>query len=200
MIDALSALSDLGWRGAIVGLVVLVAVYALVVLLRMLRLTRQPPAVPPPASFEALRRSAVQPYLTEMAAADASASAAPAAEVGLAWERPPVDFAERQLREGLEREVAALREELDALRSAFAALREETRAEMAGIKAQQTVSPFYRDAMQMALAGASAGTIAERCGIARGEAELVVALVHGRDDLNDNLGMGGEHDGGRPRA
>lgn len=205
-------LAGLGWREAVLGLVVGFAIYALVVLVRMLRLAlgrSAPPTTPPADSFQAVQRDALQPYLREMAAGDEAASAArspaagaaPAADEGLAWERPPTDFAERQVRQGLEREVATLREEVDSLRGALAALREEVRQDMAGIKAQQSVSPFYRDAMQMALAGASADTIAERCGIARGEAELVVALVHGGGNgLNDNLGMEGDDDGRRPRA
>lgn len=201
MTDWPSALADLGWRGVLVALVVLVAAYALLVLWRMLRLYGRRPAAPAADSSEAARRNAVPPYLKEMAAADDEARGVTPADDGrLAWERPPVDFAERQVREGLAREVTALREELDALRGAFAALREEMRQELAAVKAQQTVSPFYHDAMQMALAGASADTIAGRCGIARGEAELVVALVHGRGDLNDNLGMEGGSDGGRPRV
>lgn len=190
-------LAGLGWREAVLGLVVGLAIYALVVLVRMLRLAlRRPsrPGNPPPDSFQALQRDALQPYLQEMAAGDT------AADERLAWERPPTDFAERQVRQGLEREVATLREEVDSLRGALAALREEVRQDMAGIKAQQSVSPFYRDAMQMALAGAPADMIAERCGIARGEAELVVALVRGGDGLNDNLGMEGDDDGRRPRA
>lgn len=196
-------LAGLGWREAVLGLAAGFAVYALVVLVRMLRLALRRPALPshPPAdSFQAVQRDALQPYLREMAAGDAVAGSA-AADERLAWERPPTDFAERQLRQGLEREVANLREEVDSLRGALAALREEVRQDMAGIKAQQSVSPFYRDAMQMALAGASVDMIAERCGIARGEAELVVALVHGGGDgLNDNLGMEGDDDGRRPRA
>ena len=48
---------------------------------------------------------------------------------------------------------------------------------MAHLRATQTVSPIYGDAMQMAAAGYDAAMIAERCGIARAEAELVVALA-----------------------
>ena len=201
----------LGWRALVLGLVVLFAAYAVVAFVRMLRLGRPrsprpaPSAAPTTGSFEAVRRDALQPYLREMEAAETDAAQPRARPASAdadapAWEAPPTAFAERQLRDGLEREVATLREELDALRGAVASLREELRQDMVGIKAQQSVSPFYRDAMQMALAGASADTIAERCGIARGEAELVVALVHGGDGLNDNLGLEGDDDGGRPRA
>ena len=39
------------------------------------------------------------------------------------------------------------------------------------------MSPIYGDAMQLAVAGYDPALIAERCGIARAEAELVVALA-----------------------
>ena len=48
----------------------------------------------------------------------------------------------------------------------------------------QNVSPIYSDAMQMALQGHDATTISQHCGIARAEAELVVALVRNRNDGN----------------
>lgn len=213
--DWLPNLADPGWREVVFAVIVLLALYALLMGWRILRLHRRSPAAP----FEPFRQAAIQPYLREQgslglagedgddavlpAVGTARAepphpAAAPAPEV--AWDRSPADFAERQVRLGLEREVEALREELDALRGAFASLREEVRQDVAGIKAQQSVSPFYRDAMQMALSGASADMIAERCGIARGEADLVVALVRGNDGMDDQLGMEGEDHGGRPQT
>lgn len=71
-------------------------------------------------------------------------------------------------------EMDALRE---ALRGELASLRDELRQEINMTRASQTVSPIYGDAVQMATLGHDAATIAERCGIARAEAELVVALV-----------------------
>lgn len=219
--DWLPDLADPGWREVVFAVVVLLALYALIMAWRIVRLHRRDDRVPP---FEPFHRAAIQPYLREQELGDtvppapapervAVSSAVPAggglssgpakpAMPGdeVAWDRPPTDFAERQLRLSLEREVEALREELDALRGAFASLREEVRQEVSGIKAQQSVSPFYRDAMQMALSGAAADTIAERCGIARGEADLVVALVRGNDGIDDQLGMEGEDDGGRPQT
>lgn len=208
--DWLPDLANPGWREVVFAVVVLLAGYALIMVWRVLRLHRR--ADPGPA-FEPFRRAAIQPYLREQGLVDAASHAGvgePAAsaavqavaqpEQDVAWAQPPTDFAERQLRLSLEREVEALREELDALRGAFASLRDEVRQEVSGIKAQQSVSPFYRDAMQMALSGATADTIAERCGIARGEADLVVALVRGNDGIDDQLGMEGGNHGGRPQT
>ena len=41
----------------------------------------------------------------------------------------------------------------------------------------QSASPFYSEAMQMAMQGQEAADISVLCGISRGEAELVVALA-----------------------
>lgn len=200
--DWLPDLADPGWREVVFAVVLALVLYALLTAWRIIRLHRRADPAPP---FAPYHRAAIQPYLREQTFAEDTPAASPvAAPAGdkeeVAWERPPTDFAERQLRLSLEREVEALREELDALRGAFASLREEVRQEVSGIKAQQSVSPFYRDAMQMALSGAAADTIAERCGIARGEADLVVALVRGNDGIDDQLGMEGEDHGGRPQT
>jgi hypothetical protein len=77
----------------------------------------------------------------------------------------------------LENEVFQLRDEVDAVRGELAALRSDMLHELAQMRASQTVSPIYGDAMQMAAAGYDPSMIAERCGIARAEAELVVALA-----------------------
>ena len=79
--------------------------------------------------------------------------------------------------EAMARELAQLRDEVDALRGALAALREEMQEEFGHLRATQSVSPVYGDAMQLAVAGYDPAMIAERCGIARAEAELVVALA-----------------------
>ncbi len=69
-------------------------------------------------------------------------------------------------------EVARLREELEALRSA------------------QRVSPQYAEAMELAQRGMTAQEVADRLGISLAEAELVQALSRG----NDNFAQG-EDDG-----
>ena len=86
-------------------------------------------------------------------------------------------MAEGILRQGLEQEFAQLREEVDAMRGELAALRADMLQELAHMRATQSVSPIYGDAMQMAASGYEPAMIAERCGIARAEAELVVALA-----------------------
>jgi hypothetical protein len=94
------------------------------------------------------------------------------------WERaaaavPP----EERLYRNLESEVFQLRDEVDSLRGELAAMRVDMLQEMAHMRASQSVSPIYGDAMQMAASGYDPAMIAERCGIARAEAELVVALA-----------------------
>lgn len=99
-----------------------------------------------------------------------------------------VSFAQRTFMAGVEREMAQLREEMDALRGAFAALRSDNESwrdaveqEMHKLQMAQNAAPLYNDAMQMALLGHDAVTIAERCGIARAEADLVVALIERKE-------------------
>ena len=155
----------LGLREGVIALIALVAGYMLFVLLRMRRL-RRPSAVAAPAVASA--ESAESAPVVEVAGA-------PTAKVDT-WDAPP-GLAEEVLRHGLEQEVAQLRDEVDAIRGELAALRRDMQQEMAHVRASQTVSPIYGDAMQLAVSGYDAAAIAERCGIARAEAELVVALA-----------------------
>lgn len=148
---------SIGMREGVIALIVLVAVYMGYVLLRMRRL-RQPPPID-----EAPRIPA--------------ADAAPAA----AWQQAAAGMAEEVLRHGLEEELAMLRDEVDTLRGELAALRQDMRHELSQMRASQSVSPIYGDAMQLAIAGYDPAAIAERCGIARAEAELVVALAQRRE-------------------
>ncbi|GHT94882.1 hypothetical protein AGMMS49545_16880 [Betaproteobacteria bacterium] len=98
------------------------------------------------------------------------------------------DLARQAIMTGVEREVGQLRDEMDALRGAFASLRGDVEAlrdafeqEVQNLHKVQNASPLYSDAMQMAMLGHDAVTIAERCGISRAEAELVVALMNNKD-------------------
>lgn len=93
-------------------------------------------------------------------------------------ERTVTSFDQEKLTR-LERDLSATREELDALRTAFAQSRDQMRAEIERLKTGQRVSPSHGDAMQMALAGSGPEEIAARCGIARAEAELVLSLARG---------------------
>lgn len=165
----------LGIREGVIGLITLVAVYMAVVLLRMrhLRSRRAEAATLPPAP------SLEEPESTQPAEAQPYIGIAPPEPD--AWEKEPPRLAEDVLRQGVEQEVSQLREEVDAIRGELAALREDMLQEMAHMRAMQTVSPVYGDAMQMAAAGYEPAVIAERCGIARAEAELVVALAKSQE-------------------
>lgn len=191
MLEALLDPTNLGWRGVAVWAVVVLALYVLFLLLRMLRLSRTSATEADRNSFERIRRAKLQPYLdqgmTDPAAIGDRQPLFVADEPDLAWREAPQRFAEEQLRAGLEREVAALRddltalrEELDGLRDAFSALREDTLKDLAALRAQQGIGAFYREAMSLAESGRSADEIATRCGIARAEADLVLALTQGR--------------------
>lgn len=161
----------LGLREGVIGLIVLVALYMAFVLLRMRHLRRRPGAVPPVIAPVFSDRETVVP--AEMPAQEAVTE-----EVA---EKTASDSAESVSRSALEQEVSQLREELDAIRGELAALRGDMLHELAHLRASQTVSPIYGDAMQMAVSGYDPAAIAERCGIARAEAELVVALAKSQD-------------------
>jgi hypothetical protein len=75
-----------------------------------------------------------------------------------------------------------LRDEVGALRAELSAVREALERELSQPQVAQNISPIYSDAMQMAMQGHDAMTISQHCGIARAEAELVVALVRNRND------------------
>ncbi|MFZ2971222.1 MAG: DUF2802 domain-containing protein [Ferribacterium limneticum] len=158
----------LGLREGVIGLIALVAAYMLFVLLRMILLRNRPavseksvPVVPVAESVEA--------------------PPAEPAEADENWAQASADLAGDTLRSGLEQELAQMRDEVDAIRGELAALREDMQQELAHLRASQTVSPIYGDAMQMAVSGYDPAAIAERCGIARAEAELVVALAKSQE-------------------
>lgn len=177
---------SLGWREILLAVVVMLGMYMLFVAWMMRRVRRLAQPKPP-----------LPQEPTVQAAAGVAAYAATAAVGQVEPEAPMVDSIESpslprvpstieppsdmgldaSAVASLRAEVLQMREELDALRAEFAALRTEVQQEAAHLKAAQTVSPLYSDAMQMASAGQGAAVIAERCGISRAEAELVVALV-----------------------
>jgi hypothetical protein len=155
-----------GLREGVIALIVVVALYMAFVLLRMrhLRLKREAaPVAPKPVEA---------PVLPEpVMAMQAERLPEPPRDF------PPPSSADDPMLRRLNREVVQLREELDAVRGELAALRGDMQSEFSHMRAAQTVSPIYGDAMQMAVAGHEPAVIAERCGIARAEAELVVALA-----------------------
>ncbi len=168
-------------REAVIALIVLVALYMLFVLLRMRRLRRPSgaPAVPP---VLAAATPAPQAPPADPAEPEPESLAPAAVDEWPPLPASPDDAALRpDLAQEVAQEVAQLREELDAIRGELAALREDMLHEMAHMRATQSVSPIYGDAMQMAAAGYEPALIAERCGIARAEAELVVALAKSQE-------------------
>lgn len=220
--------SLIGVRELIIALVVLIVIYMLVVVLRMKSLSAQ-------RRFDEIaaaryesdlsghqatkkgRREEAEPSLSAPATAtprkgevDALYGAAPRVEPKNKYFEPPeitvASFDQEKLTR-LERELSSTREELDALRSAFAETRDSLKAEIERLKAGQRVSPVYGDSLQMAMSGASAEEIAARCGIARAEAELVLSLARGSagDDSpesgrSDGLDRGNDNGkGGRSR-
>jgi hypothetical protein len=155
----------LGLREGVIVLIALVAAYMLFVLLRMLLLRHRP----------AVSGKAVSPFSPN------DEPAAELAEADESWAQASAGLAGETLRSGLEQEMAQMRDEVDAIRGELAALRDDMQQELAHLRASQTVSPIYGDAMQMAISGYDPAAIAERCGIARAEAELVVALAKSQE-------------------
>ncbi|GBG02621.1 hypothetical protein AZSI13_19480 [Azospira sp. I13] len=180
--DAWLASAGLGWREAVVGLIALLGLYILIVMLRLKRLGRR----------KGEEGAKVPPAAPQLDTTDAEAGdehpepiyARPEEKPSFAWNEPPAAkvFAEEQYFKAVEVELGQLREEVAVLRHEFAKLREEMRGQVGQIKASQNMSPLYSDAMQMAMLGHDAETIAERCGIARAEADLVVALARNQGE------------------
>lgn len=194
-------LAGFGWRDWLLVLILVTAVYMLVVFFRMRRVAHQHRKEQQPPFT---RRPVDQPREPALSPADAAGRPAFAGRgietLSDELARDPIAAvargnADRAAIERLQRESAQLKEELDALRTSFAAVRDELRQDVAKLKAAQRVSPLYGDSMQMALAGASAEAISARCGIARAEAELVISLAHSRQG-DETIGGGlGSEDG-----
>lgn len=181
----LDVLANLTWREALIALVALLALYVIVVFWRWWRLRQ---ARPQPAELSpALASSAISAYAAEQSAPTAAAASepellsAPSASA-FPWNEPPDEIPGQYRIEVLEREVTQLRKEVGGLRAEVLVLREQQQREHEQAQAQQHVSPLYSDAMQMAMQGHDATTISQHCGIARAEAELVVALVRNRNN------------------
>ena len=178
------ALAGLGWREGLIAIIALLAVYVVVAFLRIRRLKHDAPVADRFAAQSAAAAYAAmqEPALSEASSAEAAPEAAAApAPPAFAWNEPPPAGAGQPAFESLDREILQLRKEVGSLRAEVLLLREEQRRELAQSHAPQNVSPLYSDAMQMAIRGQDAATIAQHCGIARAEAELVVALVRNQD-------------------
>lgn len=159
----------IGWREALLCLIVLISLYMFVMVWRMRRLrARANPGQP-------LMEPAATP-ISPVTPAGKDSEEAPE------WQATQSFLAQETFMRGIDRELVQLRDEVDALRGEVAALRAEMLQKVGHIRASQMVSPLYNDAMQMAQLGHDPATIAERCGIARAEAELVVALVKSQNN------------------
>lgn len=183
---------SIGVREGVLGLIALVALYIIVVLARMILLRRQPntPAAPEVPSPTPVTPEKPAPVVTPDPVPDddipvLAVPVEPPDEMDTpippalanAWEAAAASVSEENVRQTLAQEVAQLSDEVDAIRGELAALREDMQHELAHLRAAQSMSPIYGDAMQLAVAGYDPALIAERCGIARAEAELVVALA-----------------------
>lgn len=206
--------ASLGVRELIIALVVVVVIYMLFVVLRMKSLTTR-------RHFDEIAAARYEADLTESPGKkrkgkkgeaefslsspvapskddlDSFYSQSPRIEPKNKYAEPPditiASFDQEKLTR-LERDLTATREELDALRTAFAQTRDSLLAEVERLKAGQRVSPTYGDSLQMAMSGSTAEEIAARCGIARAEAELVLSLARGANGANSSLSddLGGE--------
>lgn len=193
-------LSSLGWREGLITIIALLVLYILVMFLRMRRLQRElrvagvSPRVAQSAvaAYAAAQDPESVPAVTpvepiEPVAAVAAAETTARAAAGVPefpWNEPPPEIPGQALIDALQREVYQLRCEVDELRGEVLAAREDFRHQLAQTDgaALEASSPVYNGAMQMAVQGHDATTIAHHCGIARAEADLVVALARSRNE------------------
>ena len=190
----LEALGNLNWREALIAIIALLVLYLVLAFLRIRRLKNAlvvddvpvPLAAHPVLAVDASEQAPEFPASSISTDSPTDSSKLPEAlavpsEISFPWNEPPPEIPSRQLIEALERELAQLRKEVGVLRSEMLLVREAQRRELAHSEVAQNASPLYNDAMQLAMQGIDAASIAQHCGISRAEAELVVALVRNRD-------------------
>ena len=201
----LELLGSLGWREGLMAVIALLLLYIIVLFFRLRRLQHGAPALLPMAAQSAMAAYAAiqEPDSAKLAAVepvgpvDAAGASGPQALVAASespetadsgkpefpWNEPPPEIPGQAMIDALQREVYQLRCEVDELRAEVLAAREDFRRQSGQSTASaQSASPLYNDAMQMAIQGHDATTIAHRCGIARAEADLVVALARNRHE------------------
>lgn len=165
----------IGWREALLGAIALLVLYVVFAFARLKRIRAVRPSAgsgaPTPLDTAFV---ATPPVLKEPAVPET-----PRADFDFPWNEPPPP--EEQGSDErialLEKQLHQMRDDLAALRAELMVVREETKQRVERVQAAQNVAPIYGDAMQLAMAGYDASAIAERCGVARAEAELVVALI-----------------------
>lgn len=173
-------------RDVIVGVCILIAIYVAVTMLRLMRLRRHkvqaaeaPPRVLPTIDLELDAEGEDEAADTLVYSRPVAPPPAPPPAPRPQPEEAPSFDAELG-RSQLEREVRQLREEIASLR-----------AELDEMKAASRVSPQYADAMALAQRGLTAQDVADRCGISLAEAELVWALAHGPQEMEQEDEYGG---------
>lgn len=178
----LDLLGSLGWREGLMAIIGLLVFYIVVLYLRLRRLQNGVAALPPLAARSAVAAySAIQEEDLAPAVAPAVQTQTDAAKPAFAWNEPPQENPGQAEIDGLQRQVHQLRSDLDELRGEVQAVRDDFRQQAVQTTGSpQTPSPLYNDAMQLAIQGHDASTIARHCGIARAEADLVVALARSR--------------------
>lgn len=206
--DLVEFLASLSWREILMAIIVLLVLYILFTFLSISRLRREGPSMPelsPGEVRNAVRSyAAVQESETPMTGApERSAGAARPAgdrerepeperepesksepEPALAQNEPPATSADPARIRMLEQDLAQLRREIGRLRAEIRALR-EGRRETDKAQPVRDTSPFYSDAMQLAVQGRDAADISAVCGISRAEAELLVALARNEEQALD---------------
>ena len=183
-------LAYLSWREVLVAVVVLLVLYILFAFLRISRLKNEKLRVQEVSLHAAQSAAAAYAAVQEPEASDAARSLAsepqkPPKTEAFPWNEPPAEPPGLHQIETLEQDVAQLRREIGGLRAEVQALRDEQRRELTKVQVAQNASPFYSEAMQLAMQGQDATDISLLCGISRGEAELVVALARNRDQPPD---------------
>ncbi len=176
---------NIGWREILIAVIGLLAVYVFFVFLRLIFL-KPKVRVEPTSGGDANDDAFAMPEGGDERDEPLTYSLPPKpnADTPLG-EAPRLDAAARRYVEhrhldAVEHDVADLREGIKSLRTELRLLRTDLQQQVDRLKAAQNTSPLYSDAMQMALLGHDADTIANRCSIAVAEAELVVALANSR--------------------
>jgi hypothetical protein len=169
-------LTEFGWREAWMLAVVAAAAYLAVLLIRLILLRRRRRT-----TTSAAPDTQIPPVLHVVDAPPAAEASTSVFAEHLAWTRLDAEVKE------LRAELAAARNELAAVRSELAGVQ----AELAESKAARRVSPLYADAVALARRGYDARGIAEECGISVAEAELVLSMSGGGQNLDDEVNDGG---------